>query len=145
MIKFSNMVNESSTSTSKMSLGLDIHGVINAMPDFFAFLSDSFIKNGGRVHIITGGSLTEKLLNEIKGFGIRYTHIFSVYDYLIESGEPTNGERIFTDGTHQKRFADDVWDRVKGDYCKKHNINLHIDDTLAYKDGFKTPFAYLYT
>lgn len=143
MIKFSNMVNESSS--SKMALGLDIHGVINAMPDFFAFLSDSFIKNGGRVHIITGGSLTEKLLNEIKEFGIKYTHIFSVYDYLIESGEPTNGERIFTDGTHQKRFADDVWDRVKGDYCKKHNINLHIDDTLAYKDGFKTPFAYLYT
>ena len=141
--KFSQMINESNG--SKMSLGLDIHGVINAMPSFFAFLSEAFIKNGGMVHIITGGSLTEELLNEIKGYGIKYTHTFSVYDYLIESGEPTNGEVKFEDGTFQKKFNDGVWDKVKGEYCTKHNITLHIDDTLSYNDFFKTPFARLWS
>lgn len=52
--KFSDMINESKS--SKPKLGLDIHGVINTMPEFF--LADSFIKNGGEVHIITGGSWT---------------------------------------------------------------------------------------
>ncbi len=141
--KFSQMVNESNS--SKFNLGLDIHGVINAMPEFFAFLSDSFIKNGGEVHIITGGTLSDELLNDIKRYGVKYTHIFSVYDYLIAKGEPTNGKKEFEDGTVQKKFNDDVWDKVKGEYCSKHNIALHIDDTLSYKDGFKTPFAKLWT
>ena len=81
--KFSTMVNENNY--SKQKLGLDIHGVINAMPDFFAFLSDSFIRNGGEVHIITGGSWTKTLDDLVESSNIRYTHKFSVYDYLLES------------------------------------------------------------
>ena len=141
--KFSDMINESKS--SKPKLGLDIHGVINTMPEFFTFLADSFIKNGGEVHIITGGSWTEKLDNKIKSIGIKYTHKFSVYDYLIKTGEPTTGQIEFPDGTVQMKFDDTLWNSMKGRYCKDNNIDLHIDDTLVYNDFFSTPFTRLWS
>ena len=104
--KFSEMVNESKSSNQK--IGLDIHGVINTLPEFFTFLADSFIKNGGEVHIITGGSWTKKLDDKIKSIGIKYTHKFSVYDHLIEVGEPTIGQIEFPDGTIQMKFDDNI-------------------------------------
>ena len=45
MIKFSEMINEE-VSSGVFKLGLDIHGVVDAMPKFFSFLTDSFVKNG---------------------------------------------------------------------------------------------------
>ena len=41
MKKFTHMVNEEVV--GKFKLGLDIHGVVDSMPDFFSFLTDSFI------------------------------------------------------------------------------------------------------
>ena len=125
-------------------LGIDLHGVSDSIPDFFSFLSDSFIKNGGEVHIITGGSWTKELKDELIKLGIKWTHHFSVYDYLVNSGEESIGKVKFPDGTIQKKFKNETWDKVKGDYCRKNNINLHIDDTIAYKENFKTPFANLW-
>ena len=143
MIKFSNIVNESNTNTFK--LGLDIHGVINAMPEFFAFLSESVVKNNGQVHIITGGSWTKSLDDLVESFNIKYTHKFSVYDYLLESGAETSGEVEFPDGTRQKKFDDTLWDSTKAKYCLENGISLHIDDTLLYNDYFSTPFARLWS
>lgn len=141
--KFSTMVNENNY--SKQKLGLDIHGVINAMPEFFAFLSDSFIKAGGEVHIITGGSWTRKLDNLIESYNIKYTHKFSVYDYLLESGAETSGEVEFPDGTKQKKFNDTLWDSTKAKYCLENGISLHIDDTSIYNNYFTTPFCRLWS
>lgn len=140
MNKFSKMIGES-LNTSSFKLGLDIHGVIDSNPDFFAFLTDSFIKNGGEVHILTGGHWDEDLNNKLKSFGIKWTHKFSVYDHLIETGAKVVGEIQFPDGTIQKKFEDGLWDHVKADYCKKNNISIHIDDTLIYNDFFTTPFC----
>lgn len=141
--KFTKMINESNG--SKQSLGLDIHGVINAMPEFFAFLSDSFIKNGGDVHLITGGSWTKRLDDLVESSGIKYTHRFSVYDYLLESGAETCGEVEFPDGTKQRKFKDGLWDGTKAKYCLENNITLHIDDTSIYNNHFTTPFARLWS
>ena len=143
MLKFTNLIQESSG--SKFKLGLDIHGVINALPEFFSFLSEAIIKNGGEVHILTGGSWTKELEDEITKYGIKFTHTFSVYDYLIESNSKQIGEIQFGDGTIQRKFEDEAWDRVKGEYCERNSINLHIDDTLVYNDYFNTPFARLWT
>jgi hypothetical protein len=144
MIKFSDMVSES-VDTSTFKLGLDIHGVVDAMPEFFSFLTDSFIKNGGEVHIITGGRWDIEFENMLNKFGVKWTHKFSVYDYLLESGVKVTGEIQFPDGTIQKKFEDGVWDGVKAKYCSDNNINLHIDDTLIYNDFFTTPFARLWS
>jgi hypothetical protein len=141
--KFSRMVNENNT--SKHKLGLDIHGVINTMPEFFAFLSESFVKNNGQVHIITGGSWTKKLEDLINSYNIKYTHKFSVYDYLLESGAQTSGEVEFPDGTIQKKFDNVLWDNTKAKYCSENGISLHIDDTSIYNNYFTTPFCRLWS
>ena len=139
MLKFTKLIQESSS--SKFKLGLDIHGVINSTPELFAFISQSIINNNGEVHILTGGSWTKELEEEIIGYGIRYTHKFSVYDYLIEHDSNQIGTIQFDDGTIQRKFENEEWDKVKGEYCEKNGISLHIDDTLIYNNYFKTPFC----
>ena len=134
--KFSTIVNESST--AKFKIGIDIHGVIDALPEFFGFLTESIVKNGGEVHVITGGAWDEKLEKQLSG--ISYTHKFSVYDHLLKTAEIL-GEIEFPDGTIQKKFDDTLWDSTKAEYCKENQISLHIDDTLCYNDYFTTPFA----
>lgn len=43
------------------------------------------------------------------------------------------------------KFDDNLWNSMKGKYCKDNNIDLHIDDTLVYNDFFSTPFARLWS
>lgn len=131
-------------SNNKFKLGLDVHGVIDSIPNFFSFLSESFIKNGGEVHIITGGSWTESLQSQLNSYGIKWTHHFSVYDYMLENDYKYSGNITFNDGTVQKRFNDSDWNRVKADYCSKNNISLHIDDKTIYNSNFETPFCKLW-
>jgi len=123
-----------------MRLGLDIHGVIDYKPEIFSFISKSVIASGGEVHIITGGSWKEDLINLVRESGVVWTHSFSVYDYLKEIGAEENGKIQFPDGTIQRKFDSKLWDSIKGDYCRKNNIDLHIDDTEAYCEYFTTPF-----
>ena len=141
MKKFSESINIE----SKFKLGIDVHGVIDDLPEAFSFLTESIISSGGEVHIITGGSWTDELSKYVEKTGVKWTHYFSVYDYLINSSEEINGIYKFSDGTTQKKFNDVIWNRVKGDYCQKNNISIHIDDTLICGDYFKTPFAKLFT
>jgi hypothetical protein len=143
MKKFTHMVNEEMS--GKFKLGLDIHGVVDAMPEFFSFLTDSFIKNGGEVHIITGGRWDIEFEKQLNDFGIKWTHKFSVYDYLKESDAEVIGKVQFPDGTIQKKFKNEDWDMIKGQYCRDNGIDLHIDDTLIYNNFFSTPFARLWT
>jgi len=137
------MVNEEVV--GKFKLGLDIHGVVDAMPEFFSFLTDSFIKNGGEVHIITGGRWDSEFEKQLNDFGVKWTHKFSVYDYLKESDAEVIGKVQFPDGTIQKKFKNEDWDLIKSQYCKENGIDLHIDDTLIYNNFFSTPFARLWT
>ena len=123
-----------------MKLGLDIHGVIDSNPKSFAFMSQSIISNGGEVHIITGGSWTTELEDQLKGYGIKWTSHFSVYDYLVNSGIDSIGTIQFPDGTIQEKFDYDLWDTIKAGYCKSNEIDLHIDDTEVYSKYFTTPF-----
>jgi hypothetical protein len=141
--RFSNMVKENQS--AKFKLGLDFHGVIDALPDSFSFLSNAVVNAGGEVHILTGGAWDKKLESQLKSYGIVWTHTFSVYDYLLEMETPIIGEVQFPDGTIQKKFEDGAWDKVKANYCRQHNINLHIDDTLIYNEHFTTPFCRLWT
>ena len=123
-----------------MKLGLDIHGVIDSNPESFAFMSQSVITNNGEVHIITGGSWTSTLEEQLKEYDIRWTSIFSVYDYLVDSGIDSIGTIQFPDGTIQKKFDYHLWDTIKAGYCRSNNIDLHIDDTEVYSKYFTTPF-----
>ncbi|MCK5600329.1 hypothetical protein KAR91_00500 [Candidatus Pacearchaeota archaeon] len=118
-----------------MKIAVDIHGVINSKPKFFKEFIDLFVDNGHEVHILTGRLLNERLDEKLNDFGINYTHIFSMAQYLIESDENVHWE-----DDDNPWFDDKVWNEVKGEYCRKHNVDLCIDDTEAYMQHFSTPF-----
>ena len=132
---------ESLDNDSKFKVSLDLHGVIDAMPEFFAFFTKSMISAGAELHIVTGGTTEddEKLL---KKYNIQYTHIFSITDYHKELGTPTTKKHL----KHGfMMVSDEEWDKTKAEYCKKNNIDLHIDDTLIYNNYFTTPFCRLWS
>ena len=142
--RFSEKIDEN-VNQKTMKFSFDVHGVIDALPEVFAFLSQSIVKNNGEVHILTGASWTDELTNQLKSKGITWSHSFSIYDHLLNSGTEVIGEIQFPDGKVQKKFQDALWDRAKSDYCRSHNISLHIDDTLIYNESFTTPFARLWS
>jgi hypothetical protein len=125
-----------------MNLGLDFHGVIDAKPELFQFLTKSWINNGGKVYIITGGTLKNSdIIDNLNRWDIHYSEIISIYDYLVDNKYPRTGEKLFPDGTIQIGFSNELWDKQKGELARKLSIDLHIDDTLIYSDFFTTPFA----
>lgn len=127
-------------------LGLDLHGVINDMPNQMKMLTESVIKGGGEVHVITGSN-TEKSKSELTELGfeprVHYTTTTGVGDYLTLKGVESIPGML--DKYGNPLFSDENWDSAKGKYCEEHGISLHLDDTLLYGDYFKTPFARLYT
>lgn len=124
----------------KIKLGIDIHGVINEMPEFFASLTKALVDAGHEVHILTGPQHDEKLEAELKSYGISWTHIFSIVSYHQEKGTAIRYDK------KGDAFLDDyAWDRAKGDYCIKHQIDLHLDDSDIYSYFFKTPYARIFS
>jgi hypothetical protein len=109
-----------------IKIGLDFHGVIDAMPDFFSFFADAIIKAGGEIHILTGG-LTNDDKQLLEKHKIKYTHFFSIIDYHKEKGTPTSG-------THPKygfpMISDEEWDKTKADYCRREGIDISMIQQL---------------
>jgi hypothetical protein len=139
MNKFTKIMEAKSNSTWR--IGLDLHGVITDMPEFFSFFTNAMIAAGAEVHIVTGGA-TESDKELLKNYNIKYTHFFSIVDHHRKIGTPTSGK-------HPKygfdMISDEEWDKTKGEYCRQHNIDLHIDDTLIYNNFFTTPFCRLWS
>lgn len=121
-----------------MKLGLDIHGVIDTDPNFFVDLANLVTyKLLGEVHIITGSPYSKKLEQELityNGGRPFWTHFFSIQTYMTEQGF----KHILDDKSYP-HFPSEEWDRVKADYCRWNNIDLHIDDEENYAEHFTTP------
>jgi hypothetical protein len=123
-----------------MKIGLDLHGIINTHPVFFAELSKLFVEAGHEIHVLTGSHLVDsKIPEELEKYGIKYTHLFSIADYHREN--KTNGMWYDTNG--DPWVTDEEWDRTKSEYCKRHDISFCIDDTARYANHFETPFGYM--
>jgi hypothetical protein len=127
----------------RFSVGLDIHGVLDKYPRKFIKLANIIRAGGGRVVICTGASVevAQKQLEEInkshnpnKFFNVPlvfWDEIFSITDYLKAKGvehTPTDDGGI--------RVATEIWDRVKGDWAREYEIDLHIDDSPVYGSLF---------
>lgn len=121
-----------------MKIGLDVHGVCTEAPEFFSLISKLLKENNCEVHIITGKRVSDGAIDEIKALGISYTHFFSIADYHSE-----NGTNMWDDENGTPWLDDETWNRTKGDYCSRNNIDFHIDDTERYREFFKTPFAFI--
>ncbi len=118
-----------------IKLGLDLHGVIDSYPEKFVKLSKAIIAGGGEVIICTGSRNDEKLVAQLMGYNEYkeqwWTSIFSITDFLIASGIPHTPS---ADGG--VKVESEAWDRVKGDWARREDIDLHIDDSPEYAKYF---------
>lgn len=135
LISIIEMIPKFKAPKKKLKIGLDIHGICDANPEFFSELSRLFVNAGHEVHILTGRRVSDGALEEIEGLGLSYTHFFSISDYHVEIGT-----KVWEDDEGNPWLEGELWDRTKGDYCAKHKIDFHIDDTARYGDYFKTTF-----
>jgi len=119
-----------------MKIGLDIHGVCDANPEFFVELSKLFVNSGHEVIIITGRMKSHGAIEEIEEIGISYTKFYSIVDYHIEMGT-----EVIYDEKGNPWIDDDLWNRTKAEICEKENIDFHIDDSPIYGQYFKTSYA----
>jgi hypothetical protein len=118
-----------------LKVGLDLHGVISANPDFFSAISKLLVDSGAEVHILTG-SHSEEILAELEGYKISYTHLFSIADHHKSIGTP-----IRYDENGEPWIEGELWSRSKGEYAEKVGLDFHIDDSRSYGIFFKTPYA----
>jgi hypothetical protein len=119
----------------KLKIGLDIHGICDTSPEYFAELTRLFVGAGHEVHLITGRRICDGALEEIQDLGLSYTHFFSIADYHEKIGT-----KVWEDDNGNPWLEGELWDKTKGEYCKKHKIDFHIDDTERYGQYFETPF-----
>lgn len=121
-----------------MKIALDIHGVCDANPKFFAELTKLFKEAEHEVHILTGRRISDGALKEVEELNLSYTHFFSIADYHREKGT-----KMWEDENGNPWLDDKTWDRSKADYCKRNKIDFCIDDTERYGEYFETPFGFI--
>ena len=119
----------------KFKLGLDYNGVISDHSGMLAILSSILVKAGHEVHIITGRRQIPEFEEELDSLGIRYTHFFSIADHHKELGTPMVGYE-----NNEPWLDANIWDATKADYCKRVQIDMHIDDSDTYGQYFETVY-----
>ena len=128
-----------------MKIALDIHGVIDTNPKSFSELTTTLYfdeKTLNEIHVLTGSRLGDgKIKKELKDMNIFYTHIFSIADYMNMENYPELPQSTPEDPW----FCKEDWDKVKADYCRRHKIDLCLDDCDAYFQHFTTPIARFYS
>jgi hypothetical protein len=123
---------------TKLKIGLDIHGIIDSQPKLFSYITKSLKKDNHEIHIITGSHINQEIIDELKSYEVVWDELFSISDYHKEFGT-----KMWYDENENPWIDDEDWDRTKGEYCKRNNINLHIDDTERYGKYFETKFIYI--
>lgn len=119
---------------TKPKIGVDFHGVINTKPDFFREFCREALKIGLEVYIISGGP-RETILAYLNQYQIPYTKLWCIFDYY----EQRHQVEFYDDGSF--RIDDELWNKAKAEYCKEHNICIHIDDSAIYGREFVTPYC----
>lgn len=119
----------------KLKIGLDFHGVITDNPEYFKAFSELAVKEGHEIHVISGGP-KETITQFLNRWGIKYSDIFAIVDYYDAKGCVT----FFENG--EFKVDEKLWNCAKAAYCEENHIDIHIDDTIRYSEGFKTPFCF---
>ena len=118
--------------------GIDIHGIIDKHT-FIPPLMEALVTSGHEVHVITGSEDGPRILNYLNSFGVypsyHYTHFFSISSHLMDEGYPV------TFDNNNPFFDDALWNKTKGEYCARNNIDFMLDDSDVYGKFFTTPYA----
>lgn len=121
-----------------MKIGLDIHGVIDAHPNIFAVLTKNWIDKGHEIYIITGQEW-QKAKPIVEASQVQYHHHFSIVDYHIGIGTKMYA-RTDKDGWWMDSIE---WNKSKGQYVDRENIQLHFDDSKEYLKYFPIGVTYI--
>lgn len=124
----------SNAPTKKIKIGFDIHGCIDYDPKFFSELTKSLVESHHEVHIMTGSEITPAIVAELKGYGIMWTHLFSISDYYKNMKDV----ELWRDDQGRPWVTDDLWNVAKSQYAKEESLDLVIDDTAVYGEYFTT-------
>ncbi len=119
--------------STKLKIGLDYHGVIDSNPDYFKEFCCYAKSKGHLIYIISGASkvFISDVLEQLR---LPYDYIFSILDYCLALGyieQHDNGLII-------NNLA---WNKAKSDFCRRCNIDLHIDDSDIYLQHFLQPYC----
>lgn len=123
-----------------IKLGLDLHGVIDAAPEFFSTMSKQLRDAGHEVHIITGREDTEELWHELCETGMAGVHhkyydsILSITSYQKALGTPVC---YLNDDPTQPMMDPKVWNPTKAALCATAGIDIMIDDSSLYEPFFR--------
>lgn len=123
---------------NKLKIGLDIHGIIDTMPEVFSRITKRLKDLECEVHILTGSHITEDIINQLNGYDVVWDELFSISDH-----HKSIGTKMWYDDNGNPWVSDLDWDKTKGEYCERKGIDLHIDDTERYGEYFSTKFLYL--
>lgn len=118
----------------RLKIGLDYHGVINDNPGYFSAFCAEIRTRGHRLYILTGGP-ADKVKGRLAAAGIAYDELFTIVDYYVALGH----FHYMPDGSIY--IDDKLWNRAKADFCRKHQIDVQIDDSLVYGEYFSTPYC----
>ena len=119
-------------------IGIDIHGMIDYDPKFFFSFSSTMVEAGHEIHIMTGSEIQPAIVAELRGYGIMWTHLFSISDYY--KNKPN--VKLWRDERGRPWVDPDLWNQAKGLYAKEQNLDLVLDDTQEYGQYFSTSFAF---
>lgn len=132
------LVTKTSNKSDKIKIGIDIHGMIDYDPHFFAVLSKALVESGHEVHIMTGSEIQPAIIAELRGYGIMWTDIFSISDYYKNKPEV----QLWRDERGRPWVAPELWNQAKGLYAQERGLDLVLDDTAEYGEHFSTSFGY---
>lgn len=121
----------------KLKIGIDLHGVSDAFPTFFAEFTKLFVDAGHSIHILTGELVTSALHAQLEACGVKYTHLYSIAQHHKDLNTPMTFDEKGTPWIDQ-----DLWVRAKGEYAKQHELDIMLDDTEGYGPYFSTPFVF---
>lgn len=125
---------------SKMiKVGLDLHGVIDKDPEFFAGLSNELLLGGNEVYVITGQEINDDLFTQLENCGMMkdkwklFNDIISVTTYRKEQGVEI---WYLDDEKTQPMMNEHTWNTSKALICSEYDIDIMIDDSKNYESFF---------
>jgi len=114
-----------------MKIGFDFHNVINTNYEYFSNLIKKYRNYGYEIHIITGSSIVD-LYPTLLYWDIQYDVYFSISDWCLAHSRTV---KVRDDG--HVFDNDDIWNNAKAEYCMRDGIDIHIDDSMIYRETFK--------
>lgn len=120
---------------NKVRIGIDIHGTIDSNPEYFSRYIKMFRGQGVEIHITTGKKISVEMIEQLREWEIEYDYLFSIIDY-----HGILGTDMTWDEDGNPWIDEYLWNKAKGDYCRREKIDLHIDDSPIYGEYFTTPY-----